>query len=227
MVPLCHVHRWSATLRPQGKVAEKRPDRLKTQPGLHWSGKNGAVTEVTEGSGPARGGYSRSVSGLLGALIMVLILITFIWGLSRFQHRDVPDPARTIDYSADLSAARTNAPFAVLAPQRAPPGWRATSAHWDGAGPVESWHLGFLTGAGQYVGLEQSNTRPADVVRASTSADQPGPAISIRGQQWQTLSTTDGSEHALLRSQGRVTTLVTGTAPTAELRAFVATLRGR
>jgi uncharacterized protein DUF4245 len=187
----------------------------------------GRVTDATDSSRPARGSYSRSVSGFLGALLTVLVLITAIWGLSRFQHRDVPDPAPTIDYGAELRAARTSAPFAVLAPQPAPPGWRATSAHWDGTGPVEWWHLGFLTGAGQYVGLEQSNAPPADVVRTSTSADEPGPAVSIRGQQWQTLSTSDGSEHALLRSQGRVTTMVAGTAPPAALRVFASSLRGR
>jgi Protein of unknown function (DUF4245) len=186
----------------------------------------GHVAEVSEGGEPARGGYSRSVSGLFGALLAVLVLIVAIWGLTRFQHRNIPDPARTIDYTSDLALAREKAPFGVLAPRPAPPGWRATSAQWNGQGPTVSWHLGFLTPEGEYVGLEQSNAATAGFVRAHTAADQPGSPVSISGQQWQTLSSSGGSEHALLRADGGVTTLVTGTAPLKQLREFAASLAG-
>jgi hypothetical protein len=184
------------------------------------------MAELSEGGEPARGSYSRSVSGLLGALLAVLALIIAIWGLSRFQHRDVPNPARTIDYTSDLSVARKSAPFDVLAPRPAPSGWRATSARFDGQGPTVSWHLGFLTPAGQYVGLEQGNAAAAGFIRAHTAADQPGSPVSINGQQWQTLSSSGGSEHALLQTQRNVTTLVTGTAPLDQLRRFAASLSG-
>jgi Protein of unknown function (DUF4245) len=185
----------------------------------------GSVTELSDGE-PARARYPRSASALFGALIAALGLIAVIWGLSWFQHRDIPDPARTIDYSADLSTARASAPFDVLAPQPAPAGWRPTSAQWDGIGPIESWHLGFLTPAGEYVGLEQSNATTGSFVSAHTSADEPGRFVTINGRQWQTLSSSDGSEQALVRSQGGATTLVTGTATSAELRVFAGSLRG-
>jgi hypothetical protein len=184
------------------------------------------MAQLSEGGEPARGSYSRSVSGLVGALLAVLVLILAIWGLSRFQHRDTPDPARTIDYTSDLTLARERAPFGVLAPRPAPPGWRATSAQWNGQGPTVSWHLGFLTPEGEYVGLEQSNAPTAGFVRAHTAANQPGSPVSISGQQWQTLSSSGGSEHALLRTAGDVTTLVTGTAPPDQLREFAASLAG-
>lgn len=179
---------------------------------------------MSDGRGRPRGGYSRSVPGLFGALIAVLVLIAGIWGLSRFQHRDIPDPAQTIDFSSELATARADAPFDVLAPHPVPPGWRATSVNWDGQGASATWHLGFLTPAGEYVGLEQGNAPAAEFIRGHTSADSPGQPVRIGGQQWQSLSSTDGTEHALLRSQGSVTTLVTGTASPAELETFAASL---
>jgi hypothetical protein len=160
-------------------------------------------------------------------MIAALGLIAAIWALTWFQHRDVPNPAPTVDYASQLAKARAASPFGVLAPDPAPPGWRATSASWDGTPPELAWHLGFLTGAGEdvdYVGLEEGNAAPADFIAASTSADQPGPPVIVDGQTWQTLASAGGAEHALVRSADGVTTVITGTAPQDELVAFVRTL---
>ena len=63
-----------------------------------------------------RSGYKTSAGGLIGALIAALAVIVFVWGLTRFQHRDVDDPVEEIDYSAQLADARAAAPFEVLGP---------------------------------------------------------------------------------------------------------------
>lgn len=172
-----------------------------------------------------RGGYRQSVGGLIGALIAVLVGIAFVWGLSRFQHRDPPNPAPTVNYAAALAQARHESPFHVLAPQPPPAGWRADSVDWRGAGPDVSWHLGFLTSGGAYVGLEQGNALPRDFIPASTPADQPGSPVVIRDQQWLTLTSADGHETALLRVGNHVTTIVTGTAPLSQLTTFAASLK--
>jgi Protein of unknown function (DUF4245) len=160
-------------------------------------------------------------------LLAALGLIAAVWALTWFQHRDVPNPAPTVDYSSQLAQARAASPFDVLAPDPSPPGWRATSASWDGTPPQLAWHLGFLTGTGEnadYVGLEEGNAAPADFIAATTSADQPGPPVVVAGRTWHTLASFDGREHALVRSFGGVTTVVTGSAPQEELIAFVRTL---
>lgn len=173
----------------------------------------------------ARSGYQRSVPGLLGALIVVLVLIASVWGLSRFQHRGTTNPAKTVDYTAELIEARESAPFDVLAPSPVPPGWRATSADWDGADPeAASWHLGFLTSTGEYVGLEQGNAPVADFVADTTTASQPAEAVEVAGESWQGLVSDDGREHALVRRAAGVTTVVTGTAPLGEIVTFAETL---
>ncbi len=174
-----------------------------------------------------RSGNRSSLGGLVGSLLMVLLLICFVWGLSRFQHRDTPTPATTVDYSAALATARAGAPFAVLAPAPAPSGWRATSVKWTGAGPDVSWHLGFLTSDGAYVGLDQGNALPRDFVAAHTPADQPGPPVRVNGLRWDTLSSSDGGEHALVREGAGVTTVVTGTVSEDELVGYVETLTAR
>src|SRR5262245_5294281 len=105
---------------------------------------------MTSENGPVserRSGYKTSAAGLVGALIAALAVIVFVWGLTRFQHRDVADPVEEIDYAAQLTEARGAAPFDVLAPDPVPDGWRVTSADFDKSGPEYSWHLGLLTGS--------------------------------------------------------------------------------
>ncbi len=169
-----------------------------------------------------RSGYGRSTGGLIGALVACFLVIVFIWLLTRIQHEDPADPAKTVDYTGQLADARANAPFDVLAPQPTPPGWRATSVEWQGAGPEVSWHLGFLTGQGDYVGLEQGNAIPREFIADNTPADQPGDPVDINGEEWQTL--TSGQETALVLEADKVTTIVTGTASTAELVGFAESL---
>lgn len=169
-------------------------------------------------------GYQRSAPAMVGALLAVLGLIVAIWALSRFQHRGVQDPARPVDYTAQLAAARDAASFAVLAPSSTPAGWRATSVSWDGQPPDLTWHLGFLTAQNEYVGLEQGSAPRADFVAASTSATEPGKPVTIRGRRWQSLSSADGGVHALVRQGPGVTTVVTGTASLGQLVKFAASL---
>jgi hypothetical protein len=174
-----------------------------------------------------RSSYERSLPGLLGAIAIALLLVVCVWGLTRFQHRDVPSPAPTIDYSAQLDEARASAPFDVLAPSPEPPGWRATSAAWDGVGPELSWHLGLLTSDSpdaDYVGLEQGNAAPAEFLLDNTPADQPGEPIEIGGRTWEKLTSADGQEMALFLPGDHVTTLVTGTVPEDELVSFIESL---
>ena len=172
-----------------------------------------------------RGGYRSSVSGLVGALIVTLGLIAAVALMTFLQARDTGDPAPPYDYSTALQAARDQAPFEVLAPSSLPAGWYATSGTWSGAGPEKSWHLGLLTGAGDYVGLEQGNAIAAQFIEEHTKASSPGEPVQIEGETWQTL--TKGPETALVLAGDTVTTVVTGTAPESDLVAFAKSLTTR
>ena len=175
------------------------------------------------GVSETRSGYRRSAGGLVGAIVACLLLFLAMWGLTRFQTRDNDDPVQTVDYRAELDQARRQAPFDVLAPVPAPSGWRATSALWRGAGPEVSWHLGFLTSTGDYVGLEQGNALARLFIADRTPADTPGDPVAIDGTEWQVLTSGD-DETALVLEGDDVTTIVTGTAPEAELIEFAESL---
>ena len=170
-----------------------------------------------------RSGYRRSLGGLIGAILACLGLILAIWLLSQLQGDPDVDPAPPIDYAEELAGARAAAPYDVLAPSQLPDGWRATSASFDVAGPIQTWHLGMLTGDDEYVGLEQSNATVSQVVEGATPADQPGPPAMIDGARWQTLTSGEG-ETALILAGDDVTTVVTGTASRETLVDFVASL---
>ncbi len=172
-----------------------------------------------------RSGYRQSFGGLIGALVAVFVVIGFVWALGWFQHRPLPNPTPTVNYSAALSAARQEAPFHVLAPERLPAGWRATSVNYAGVGRDISWHLGFLTAGNQYVGLEQGNGPSAKFVALKTKATRTGPTVRLGDQSWTTMTSASGSERALVHRAGGETVVVTGTATLRQMEGFASSLR--
>jgi hypothetical protein len=183
---------------------------------------NGSVS--TSDPRPARRGYGRSVGGMIGALLASFGLIAFVWGLTRVQGHDQENPTPTVHYAAALAQARSDATFPVLAPTPEPADLRATSVSWNPLGAHKLWHLGFLTSATQYVGLYEGTGSRSAFLAAHTPATHHGVATQIAGRVWQTL-TSSGGETAFVSTSDGVTTVVTGTAPRAELASFVASLR--
>ena len=171
-----------------------------------------------------RSGYQQSVSGLVGALILALLLIAAVWGLSLLHGRPSVQRAEAIDFSAELREARAQSPFEILAPTDTPSGWDATSATWQGAGPEVSWHLGFRTDDGEYVALEQGNEPAIRFIAVRTPADQPAEPVVIADETWTALTSDDEDEHAFVLAGDGATTLVTGTAPVPDLIAFTESL---
>jgi hypothetical protein len=179
-------------------------------------------------SAAGRRGYQRTPTGLLGALLACLGLIAVLFALSLFQHRTPKDPAGTISFTAELGQARTQAGFAVLAPRPVPPDLRATSVQWQPVDRIHAyahWHVGFVTTAGDYIGLEQSSAPAGRFVATHTAANLPVRPVVIAGRQWQTLTSKHEVEHAYIWSSHGVTTLVTGTAPPSQMVGFIRHLR--
>ncbi len=169
--------------------------------------------------------YQRSFRGLIGAMLAVLLTILVVWGLTWFQRRPTEPPGETVQYTKLLAHAREVAPFHVLAPEPEPSGWRATSASYTPTRQHDTWHLGFLTRQGQYVGLAQSTMSRQDLLQAKTRARQGDGAVTVAGHHWRRLTSADGKETALVRTHGDVTVLVTGTAGLASLKTLVRSLR--
>jgi Protein of unknown function (DUF4245) len=169
--------------------------------------------------------YQRSSGGMVGALLVLLVLILAYLGLQALTGNRHPDPVHAVAYSQDVPAARKAADFPLLAPPELPRGWRATTVSF--APPPDShWHLGVLTAADRYVGLEQGHDSVRSMVRAYVDeAAERGRPVDVEGSTWASY-TDSGGDLALVRRSRGTTTLVVGHDVTrSDLAAYTARLR--
>jgi hypothetical protein len=170
------------------------------------------------------GRYQRSFSGMVGAMV-VLVLVVALFVAFRAVNRTQPEnTVEAVDYSRPAEFAREQARFPLLAPAELPEGWRATSVRFTN-GRDQAWHVGFLTGADRYVGLEQADVDAEDLVEEHVDVEATeGRPVTVDGDEWRTW-TDAGGDTALVRETDEVTTLVVGTVDQETLVEFVHTLR--
>ncbi len=170
------------------------------------------------------GRYQRSFTGLVGAMV-VLVLVVGGYALLRSLNSDDPvSPVKAEDFLTPAKYARTAADFPLLAPDQLPDGWIATSVRFT-QGEEQAWHLGCLTDDDRYVGLEQADRPVSDMVDDFVDPDaEQGADVTIDGETWERWSDA-GGDLALVRQDDDVTTMVVGHAPEQTLREFIATLR--
>jgi hypothetical protein len=168
------------------------------------------------------GRYQRSAAGMIGAMVVLLAVVTAFVLLRDANRVEQVTPVREVDYQRTLDFGRDQLDFPVLAPQRLPDGWRATSV--DLVPDPPRWHLGLLTDKGRYVGLEQSRS-PVDTMvdKHVDPRAVRGGVVEIEGETWRTW-TDEGGDNALTRVEDGVTTLVVGTAGQDVLADFVRNL---
>jgi len=169
--------------------------------------------------------YQRSTGGLIGALLVLLVLALGYVGVGALTGNDPETPVRTVDYARVEPAARRAADFDLVAPPSLPDGWRATTVRFVDT-PPQHWHLGVLTDTGRYVGLEQGRAAvPTMVRRYVDERAQRGRRVQVAGEPWTSYTDSD-DDLALVRREGRTTTLVVGNAvPLATLVSYTASLR--
>jgi hypothetical protein len=162
---------------------------------------------------------------MVGAMIVLVVLLV-AWIGFRSLTRDEPDSAvRVVDYARVVKPAKKAADFDLVAPARLPTGWRATSVTFTDSAP-QHWHLGVLTDRDRYVGLEQGGASERSMVTEYVDkAASRGAPVDVAGRPWTTY-TDPGGDLALVRTDGRATTLVVGhDVPRATLLDYVAGLR--
>ena len=79
------------------------------------------------------------------------------------------------------------------------------------AGDEAHWHLGVLTAEDEYVGLEQIVDDADDAVATFAPGTSPVGSVSIEGMRWEVRTDPDRGETTLVRQDGEVSTVVTGT----------------
>jgi hypothetical protein len=170
------------------------------------------------------GDMIRTLAVILVPVVIIAVLFT-----------DLPDdrPVAEVDWQPVLTVARRDAPFPVLAPSNLPEGWRATQAEWvktgepfrDGQPAVRNqWALGFLTPDDVFIGLDQGDLRPEDLVEEQTRDGRPDGQSVVSNQTWERLISPDGRTRSLVRREPAVTTVVSGDLAYEALEAYVSTL---
>jgi hypothetical protein len=162
------------------------------------------------------------VSDMLRSLAVVGVIIVPLWLL--IPHHTA-QRVTVIDYSTALNQAERLSAHQVLAPAGLPATWRATSVSTSGGsgGPVV-FHLGFVTPAGDYAALEESNgSRDGYLTTLLGKTAKPLGDVRVGAASWRSVRGTDGRV-ALVGPAGPLTVVVKGTARLSELTAFAASL---
>jgi len=155
------------------------------------------------------GRYQRSAGGMVGAMVVLVVLLVAWVGIQSLVKRQPDNAVHTVDYGKVVTPARKAAKFDLVAPASLPRGWRATSVTFRDTVP-QHWHLGVLTAADRYVGLEQGqgSLRPMVEEYVDPNAQRGGP-VEVDGRRWATY-TDAGGDLALVRRDGDAVTLVVG-----------------
>jgi hypothetical protein len=158
------------------------------------------------------------VFAMLVCLVIVAFLVVVTW-------RPKEETVRAVEYTAQLQDARKAAPW-VRGPEPMPSGWTATSVEF--LSPEQApmtWHLGVVTDAKKYVGLEQSNVTGGKYQSDKLGRTTDDGTTTVAGVTWQRKILLDReNENALVLVGSGVTTIVAGNAGYPALEAFASSL---
>ena len=145
----------------------------------------------------------------------------------------VQTPARLVPWQPVAAAFATSVDWPVLVPVPPPAGWESTSARIEptldrAAALQHRW----ITSDQQYAALEQSDTADIRYVGSKTAdGAASGAPYLAGGRTWDRLVSADGATRSLVQvaepstgAQGRLTYVVTGSAPWSELEALASSL---
>jgi hypothetical protein len=160
-------------------------------------------------------------------LSMVLILAAVLaWVALVPRVSQISQPA--VDVGSVASQVRQETSWAISQP-RLPAGWKATSVRFTPAGDgLRTWHVGYLSPEGNYVSIDQTQSATDGWVSAQTSDGKAEGTIVLAGKTWQKVSSRVTIQRSLVsRGSGArdLTTVLSGTAPYAQLAQFAGTLQ--
>ncbi|MFB7613437.1 DUF4245 domain-containing protein [Kitasatospora sp. NPDC056181] len=176
-------------------------------------------------------GESRGMRGRQTVRDMVLSMLAVgavVWiGYLFLPHDASGDGVHTKEYRVAAASAKRAAPYTLLVPEGLSDKWRATSVTYDpaslGKGKGNAWHLGFVTPAGQYAAIEQSDVARDILLDATVAGGKPDGTSEVAGQSWERLQ--GPKERALTIQTGGATTVLTGTASYEELAELAQALK--
>lgn len=169
--------------------------------------------------------YTRSFSGMVGALIVTVVFVLAFVGWRALFRGEAESVVPEVDWQESVELA-DEAGFAVVRPSELPAGWQATSVDLVAVGDPR-WGLGVLTDGEDFIGIRQEDGSIDELVRSYVDEDAAeGEEATVDSEvtsTWRTWS-DDGGDHGYTTELGDVSLLVYGSAPVEEIEAYIETL---
>ena len=184
--------------------------------------EDGAVSDEVRPTGRRNARLAQTVRDMVLSLVVVLAVVGLVMVITWSPQ---PEAVKRVDTAPMLAVATQQAGFPVVDPSTIE-GLVPTSVRWEptaaslGA-PV--WHVGGVYRDDAYLQVAQAASTEPELILEQTSAGQPIGTIDIDGQAWEQRESTD--RRSLVRTDGGVVTIVSGTVPWDELPAVVRQLR--
>jgi FlaG/FlaF family flagellin (archaellin) len=193
----------------------------------------GVSTTETSGSAPAPAMQSpprrRGFGSLRSMIISMVVILAAVlaWVAMVPRVREVSQPA--VDVTSAALQVRRETGWAISQP-RLPAGWKATNVRLSAVDGERTWHAGYLSPDGEYLSIDQTLATGASQgwVRAVTSNGQGEGTLSAAGTTWRKLSSRGTVQRSLLsgaKGEKALSTVLSGTAPYAQLAEFAGTLQ--
>jgi hypothetical protein len=159
-----------------------------------------------------------SMSAVLAAVGVIMLIA---W-------RPQEEVTQRVDYESAVASAVIAQTWPISIPKSLPAGYQATSARlepetYGGEGDIR-WILGFQTESGEYVSIWQSDGPVKRVVAPATNSAPCESTETINGATWQKCETDQPLTRAFVKTEGDVTSIVSGTAKWDELLRFAESL---
>lgn len=171
------------------------------------------------------GHRNRPMRQTVGDMIRSMVVVLAVVGaILLVTWRPAPDPVRVVDITPALVAASSNAEFTVEI--AALPDLRPTSARWEptaASGAIPVWHVGYVTPTEEYLQVSQSAASDTAFIAEQTAQGDPGEWVVIDGAEWQVYTAPE--RVSVVRIEGGVTTIVSGTDPLPQVMTAAGSLR--
>jgi hypothetical protein len=194
-------------------------------------GGGGPTDNARSGVSEQPGRYTRSTSGMIGALVVTLLVIVGFVAFRAFNRSDLDVKPEHVDYLAQVRFAQQDGADLVY-PARLPSGWYATRVTFSPGSPgspgaSNELMLSMLTAGGDYVGYVQSPATLSELLTTYVDAHpQAGEPVTVPGSvvpTWTTWTDT-GGDTALATTHGRESLVAFGTVSQGRLEQLVRSL---
>jgi hypothetical protein len=182
-----------------------------------WPASMGRVSTASDRrpAPPARARGAFSVRDVVATLVLLGLVVGAVYLLLPRSDAPVTQPV-DLDGALEVAVAADDVP--VLLPDLGE-GWTVTSARRERPDEEQpaSWHLGYLTPAEEYAGLEAADGATAAWLGRVTSDGTEAGTQDVDGVAWQVLESVDPARTSLVLEEAGRTVVVTGSAPLDEL----------